>query len=143
MLPPWGTPTGVCRTTTLVLTLATLLPACQPPAGVTGTPGTYRLVSVDRRELPARVNHGQASLEIRQGTFTFAPDGTCQSSIRFVAPTGREVVRETSATYTQSGPDVSMRWKGAGRTEGRREGDLFTMTNEGMLFTYRSANDPH
>ncbi len=98
--------------------------------------GHYALVSVDGKPVPADVSHDGAKLEVRSGSFTIDADGTCRTTTVFVPPTGREVAREVSATYTQEGATLTMRWKGAGMTIGSVEGSTFTMNNEGMLFVY-------
>jgi hypothetical protein len=55
----------------------------------------------------------------------------------FVPPSGQEVTREVSATYTRQGATLTMQWQGAGRTTGTLTDNTFTMDNEGMLFVYR------
>lgn len=114
-----------------------LVNACRPGPALPGLEADFRLVSVNHQNLPTKLVHGPANLEIRQGSFNFSSNGTCQSRITFVAPDGREMVRETAASYTRTGSELSMKWKGAGRTMGHLAGDTFTMTNEGAIFTYR------
>ena len=109
----------------------------QPPATATESAGVYALVSVDGKPVPASVSHEGVTLNVRSGTFTIKADGTCSSRIVFVSPSGIETTREVSATYTEEGSQVNMRWKGAGKTVGTISGKTFTMNNEGMLFVYR------
>jgi hypothetical protein len=47
------------------------------------------------------------------------------------------ITREVKATYTRQGSKLTMQWEGAGMTTGTVEGDMFTMNNEGMVFSYR------
>jgi hypothetical protein len=49
------------------------------------------------------------------------------------------VNRVVEATYTVTGTNVTMQWKGAGWTKGSLSGDTFTMDNEGMIFVYQKA----
>jgi len=63
--------------------------------------------------------------------------GTCSTKTVFVPPSGTEVAREVSATYTKDGPRLTMQWKGAGTTVGTIQGNTFTMDNEGMVLVYR------
>ncbi|HWQ91528.1 MAG TPA: hypothetical protein VN673_07635 [Clostridia bacterium] len=99
--------------------------------------GEYALVSVDGNPVPAKVTHEGAAIEVRSGTFTIHADGTCGTKTVFVPPSGTEVTREVSATYTKEGPKLTMQWKGAGTTVGTIEGNTFTMNNEGMVFVYK------
>jgi len=119
---------------------AVLIPACrQQQTTATGADpaGVYALVSVDGKRLPATVSHGNAELQVRSGSFRINADGTCSSKITMVPPSGTEATREVSATYTNDGPKLKMRWKGAGRTVGTIDGRTFTMENEGMVFVYK------
>jgi hypothetical protein len=126
---------GLCLLTGLGLFLSACKHEADPPAA-SDLAGVYSLASVNGNEVPARVSHDGTPLEVRSGSFTFHPDGTCSTRTVF-APVGRgEVVREVSATYTRNGPKLTMRWKGAGMTTGTLQGDTFTMNNEGMVFVY-------
>jgi len=100
-------------------------------------PGVYTLVSVDGNPVPAQVKHDGHTIEVRSGTFTFDSGASCRSHTVFVRAGGREVVRDVEATYTRSGNQLKMKWKGAGTTEGTIEGSIFTLNNEGMRFVYR------
>ncbi len=99
--------------------------------------GSYALVSVNGKKLPAKVKRGKAELEIRSGGFTFKVDGACSAKTVFIAPNGKEIVREVEATYKRDGGKMTMKWKGAGTTTGSFKGETFTMNNKGMLFAYR------
>lgn len=99
--------------------------------------GVYTLVSVNGNKVPATVSHERVSLQVRSGTFTIKADGTCGAKTIFVPPSGSEVTREVSATYTREGSRLNMQWQGAGRTTGTMEGNTFTMDNEGMVFAYK------
>lgn len=124
----------------LLLTAGLLLSACKPEAKVAngGDPtGVYALVSVNGNTVPANVSHDGAALQVRSGTFTIKADGTCSTKTVFVPPSGSEVSRDVSATYTKEGSKLTMQWQGAGTTTGTIEGNTFTMDNEGMLFVYK------
>lgn len=109
----------------------------RPGATETVPPGVYTLVSVDGNPVPAQVKHDGRAIEVRSGTLTFDPGAVCRSHTVFAPAGGREVVRDVEATYTRSGDDLKMKWKGAGTTEGTIEGSTFTLNNEGMRFLYR------
>jgi len=109
----------------------------QSAANDTESAGVYALVSVNGNQVPANVSHGGAPLQVLSGTFTINADGTCGTKTIFVPPSGKEVAREVSATYTRDGSTMNMKWKGAGKTVGTFEGNTFTMNNEGMIFVYR------
>jgi hypothetical protein len=99
--------------------------------------GVYALISVNSTKVPASVAHEGATLQVRSGTFTINADGTCDSKIIFVPPSGIESTRKVKATYTQDGAKLRMKWEGAGITTGTIHGDTFTMNNEGMVFAYQ------
>ena len=126
------------------------LPGSLQAADEADTPdpaGSYTLVRVDGKQVPASVLHGKATLRIQSGTFTITDTGSCVSKIRFVAPNGTEVMREVKASYKQSGAELNMQWEGAGKTVGEIDGDRFTMVNEGMKFEFEkrdaSADSDH
>ncbi len=98
--------------------------------------GVYALVSVNGNPVPASISHQGTALQVRSGTFTIIADGTCSSKTIFVTPSGTEVAREVSATYTKDGSRLTMEWKGAGETFGTIQGNTFTMDNEGIVFVY-------
>lgn len=108
-------------------------------APATGRDETYRLVSVNGNALPASLSHEGAALKVLSGSFAFEAGGTCRSTTVFAAPSGKETQREVSATYTENGANVTMRWKGAGRTTGSIAGNTLTMHNEGMIFVYEKG----
>jgi len=109
----------------------------QPTPDMAEIAGTYALVRVDGKEIPATVLHEGAALEVRSGSFTFGVDGTCRTVTVFVPPSGREATREVTATYAKDGTKLTMWWNGAGVTTGTIDGRQFTMDNHGMLFVYR------
>ena len=124
----------------LLLMVGLLLSACSPEAKVAngGDPtGVYTLVSVNGNVVPASVSHDGTALQVRSGTFIIKADGTCGTKTVFVPPSGSEVAREVSATYTRKGSNLTMQWRGAGTTTGTVEGNTFTMDNEGMVFVYK------
>jgi hypothetical protein len=130
----------------LLITPALLLLGCRSDAETTATidpAGQYALVSVDGKAVPASVSHDGATLEVRSGTFTIKRDGTCSTKTVFVPPSGSEVSREVTATYTLDGSKLTMKWEGAGITTGTVEGKTFTMINEGMSFVYSKARADH
>ncbi len=99
--------------------------------------GVYSLISVDGGEVPIMAQHGDHEVYVQSGTFTITHDGTCTSEIIFGPNAARTQTRVVHATYTQKGNELHMKWKGAGRTRGDITGDIFTMNNEGMIFSYQ------
>ena len=99
--------------------------------------GTYTLVSVDGKNVPCNLTHEGVAMIVKSGSFTINADGTCRSLSTFAVPPHPDVHREVTATYTQKGAELTMRWKGAGMTKGNIVGDTFTMNNEGLIFSYR------
>lgn len=121
-------------------TLGLFLSACRhnaTQAEAVDPVGVYALVSADGKQVPATVSHDGHSLELRSGTFTINADGTCSTKTVFCPAPGKEVSREVSATYTQDGSGLTMRWQNAGMTKGTVHGDTFTMNNEGMILVYK------
>ena len=98
--------------------------------------GIYYLLKVDGAAIPGTVTHDGETLEISSGTFFISDDGTCLSSTRFTKPSGDEMTREVRAQYEVNDSRLTMKWEGAGTTEGAVEGDRFTMDNHGMIFEY-------
>ena len=99
--------------------------------------GVYTLASIDGKELPATVKHGDDVVEVRSGKLTIGTDGTCLAVTNFVPPSGRVITREVRADCVVEGERWTMRWKGAGTTDGTLVGTTFTMKNEGLNFVYR------
>ncbi len=104
-----------------------------------GIAGEYTLTAVNGVEVPATVRHEGVDLQVRSGAFSIRPDGTCTCRTTFVPPSGKEISRTVSATFTRDSSRLRMNWKGAGMTLGSLEGTTFTMNNEGMVFAYRKA----
>ena len=122
-----------------VMVTGLFMAACnkqQATADLSDPSGSYVLISVNGLPLPASVSHGGATMQVRSGTFTINPGGTCSSKIILVPPMGTEVAREVSATYIKEGSTLTMQWKDAGKTVGTLNGKIFTMENEGMSFVY-------
>ena len=126
-------------------------PGCKPktenaadakPAAATSTAvspvGAYSLVSVDGKPVPCQVTHDGHAMVIKSGGFQINADGTCRSQM-FLE--GRDAGIEVEATYTQTGPTLTMKWRAAGMTVGNVEEDTFTMNNEGMVLTYRKPSE--
>ena len=141
--PHVGLETYIPRITALILLamlLALVLTGCKnaavAPAAIDPA-GVYTLVAVDARSVPCNVRHGEAVMTVKSGVFTINPDGTCRSQITFSVPPHPDVSREVKASYTQKGAELTMQWEGAGMTKGQIKGDQFTMTNEGMVLSYR------
>ena len=126
-----------CLPSALILAVLT---GCAPKGKVAGDVdpvGTYALISVDGKNVPCALEHEGHSVTIKSGSFVIQADGTCASKVTFVPPSGSDLTRDVSATYTREGLKLTMKWKGAGTTVGTFEGNTFTMNNEGMLFAYR------
>lgn len=102
--------------------------------------GVYTLMTVNKKKVPATLDHDGTALQIRSGSFTINADGTCRSKITVVPPAGAETTVEVKATYTLTGEKLNtlkMKWENAGATTGTVEGKTFTMNNEGMVFSYQ------
>lgn len=99
--------------------------------------GTYELVEVDGKALPAVISHGPADVRVASGSLTFEPDNSCLSYTRFGLATGDPIDRHVRATYTQTGNQLLMQWERAGKTVGTLTENGITMINEGTPFTYR------
>ena len=96
--------------------------------------GTYTLATVDGNKVPCTVQHEGHTMTINSGNFSINADGTCSSKMSLA---GRDAAIEVKAAYTREGTKLTMKWQGAGMTEGTVEGDTFSMTNEGMVLAYR------
>jgi len=96
--------------------------------------GTYALASVDGKTVPCTLQHEGHTMTIKSGRFIINADGSCASRITLE---GHDAAIEVKASYTRQGSKLTMKWQGAGVTEGAIEGNTFTMNNEGMLFAYR------
>lgn len=124
----------------LLLGASLLLGGCankSQPATALNIAGDYTLVAVNSIKVPTTIEHGGAKILVRSGAFTIHPDGTCRSTMVFVPPNGTEVSRVVDASYTQNGSRLVMKWKGAGITTGRVNGNQFSMENEDMLLSYQ------
>ena len=99
--------------------------------------GIYNLVSVDGQAVPCNLTHEGVAMIVKSGGFTINADGTCRSLSIFAVPPHPDVHREVNASYTLNGTELTMQWEGAGITKGQINGNEFTMTNEGMVFSYR------
>jgi hypothetical protein len=117
-----------------------LVAGCKPegrlPAGGDIT-GVYTLVQADGKPVPTTLSHEGAELQLRSGSFTVGADGTCSTRTTFVPPSGKEVTREVSASYTRAGSQLTMKWQGAGTTTASIEHGTLTMNNEGMVLVYK------
>ncbi len=99
--------------------------------------GVYTLVSVNGESVPCETRHGKTPMTINSGMFTIRADGTCHSLMKFSVSGHPEVTREVKATYSQRGDEITMKWERAGVTRGTVASNEFTMTNEGMVLSYR------
>ena len=99
--------------------------------------GIYTLASIDGKSVPCNLTHEDAAMVVKSGSLTFNADGTCRSFSIFSLPPHPDIQREVNATCTQNGAELTLRWNGAGITQGQLHGDTFTMNNEGMIFCYR------
>ncbi|HEX7859517.1 MAG TPA: hypothetical protein VF773_04280 [Verrucomicrobiae bacterium] len=107
------------------------------PANASAPAETYLLTKVDGQSVPCSVNHNGAAFKVNSGTLTFRSDGHCQSSIELISPAGKKMQKNVSATYTRNTDSIAFKWKGAGKTKATLNGDLLTMNNEGMNFSYQ------
>ena len=124
----------------MLLTAVALLSSCQQTSTTVidnNLTGTYTLVSVDGSAVPTVITHGGTAMRVESGRLDINPDRTCSSTILFGPVSSAELMtREVNATYTLQGTTMHMQWQGAGRTTGTVENDIFTMSNEGMVFVY-------
>lgn len=101
--------------------------------------GVYALVSVEGKPVPCDISHEGAAMRVKSGALTIAADGTCRSESVFNVANHPDVNRVVQASWTRTGAELTMRWRGAGTTIGQISGDTFTMNNEGMIFAYRKS----
>jgi hypothetical protein len=128
---------ALCLLSALLLLAVT---GCQNKTSVSDAlnpAGVYTLVSVDNKTVPCSLTHGATVMTVKSGAFTINPDGSCHSLVTFSVPPHPDANREVKATYTQKGAELTMNWEGAGMTKGQINGNQFTMTNEGMIFSYQ------
>ncbi len=124
----------------LPMILALAGTGCKQEARVaadTNPVGTYSLVSVDGNKVPCTIQHEGHGLAVKSGAFVINADGTCNSTVVFAPPSGRDVTNLTRATYSRQGSKLTMQREGAGTTTGTVESNTFSMNNEGMVFAYR------
>ena len=128
----------------LLLTLGLLLATCQSKIGISNDDhhGSYTLATVDGLQLPATVTHDDVEIKVQSGTFTINADGTCLSRTIFGPPSGADITRDVSATYTLNDSTMTMQWEGAGQTTGTISDGFFSMNNEGMIFVYEKQPAP-
>ena len=129
---------AILRTFTLAVAILSLT-SCQEvvkPVYNNDIAGIYKLLKVDSVALPGVITHDGQAIEISSGTFVISADGTCSSTTRFTAPSGKAVTRKVQAKYVVKDSRLIMTWKGAGVTVGKVEGDIFIMDNHGMIFEY-------
>ena len=105
-------------------------------AGPPNPVGEYELVSVNGSDVPAEIAMQGVTIRVVSGGFSINADGTCSSRTVLAPPSGAEMTREVSATYTMQGDSLTMNWQGAGTTVGVVDGATFTMDNMGMSFVY-------
>lgn len=99
--------------------------------------GNYPLLSVNGKPVPCVISHEGRDVTVESGAMTAHPDGTCRSESVFYLIPAKKVHRVVEADFTQNGPEIKMRWHGAGITTGAVAGNTFTMNNEGMIFVYQ------
>ena len=99
--------------------------------------GIFTLMSVNGKQVPCNLTHEGANMTVKSGVFTISGDGTCSTRTIFSVDSHGDVTREVEATYTRKGTKLTMKWKGAGTTEGDIEGNTFTMNNEDMVLAYQ------
>ncbi|MBT5709128.1 MAG: hypothetical protein HOI66_22640 [Verrucomicrobia bacterium] len=115
------------------------LSACshRNPSATFSPVGTYQLVEVNGQAIPTTVHHGGIEIRVVSGQLVLTEAGDGLSETVFGPPAGAKVHRRVEASYTQSGNELLLRWKGAGMTKGTLGNEAFTMNNEGMIFSYR------
>jgi hypothetical protein len=124
----------------LAICLLWLMTGCKHETAAMPGPdpaGEYALVSMDGQVVPCTINHGGTAMKAHSGSITLTPDG--QATSRMVVSVGdrKDMVCVRQAKFTQSGTNLTLRWKNAGRTVGNLAGSTFTMNNEGMNLVYQ------
>jgi hypothetical protein len=99
--------------------------------------GVYTLVSMDGKTVPCTIAHEGNAMRIQSGSFTITTNGQCFSRMVISVRDHTNIVCDTQATYTLKGAELTMIWRGAGRTKGAVTGNTFTMTNEGLAYVYQ------
>ena len=101
--------------------------------------GVYTLASVDGKAVRCEISHEGATMQVRSGTFSIQTNGTCSTSTTFSVENHQAVTRVVKAAWTCRGAELVMKWERAGTTIGTVNGNAFTMTNEGLVFSYRKT----
>jgi hypothetical protein len=107
------------------------------PKATVNPAGDYKLVSVDGKTVPCTINHDGTSMIVQSGSFTISTNGQITSVMTVSVGDRKDMRCETHATYTLKGAELTMKWQNAGMTQGRVEGQTFTMTNESMVLAYK------
>jgi hypothetical protein len=99
--------------------------------------GRYALICMDGQVVPCALHHGGTAMNVHAGSMMFTGDG--QAASRMVVSVGdhKDIVCVRQAKFTQSGTNLTLCWKNAGRTMGNLAGDTFTMKNEGVTLVYK------
>jgi len=87
--------------------------------------------------VPCEISHEGTAMAVKSGTFTITADGHCSSRMIFSVGSRKDMDLERKASYASVGAELTMQWEGAGMTMGSVHDNTFTMTNEGMVFSYR------
>lgn len=117
---------------------AVLLAGCNStPSETADVAGSYKLVSVDGKNVPCAVSHNNMTINVQSGVFNIRADGQCNSVIQMTSPSGKPLEKSVAATCSRKDGALTFRWKGAGQTVGTVVGETFTMNNEGMAFVYK------
>ena len=123
--------------TTVLFTLSCLAACSHRKQAENVSPvGTFSLVEVDGQSLPANVGHDGANIRVVSGQLVLTEEGDATSETVFGPPNGDDIHRRVTASYTQTGDELLLRWDGAGMTKGTLGDGSFTMNNEGMIFVY-------
>jgi hypothetical protein len=124
----------------LAVCLLWLLTGCKHETAAIPGPnpaGEYALISMDGQAAPCTINHGGTAMKVRSGSITLTADGQATSRMTVSVGGHKDTVIVRDANFTQSGTNLTLRWKNAGRTIGNLAGNTFTMNNEGMTLVYQ------
>lgn len=102
--------------------------------------GTYVLVTVDGKTLPARLAEGGMLVEVDSATLTLGNGGSLRMSTSFrVGPEGRAATNVVTGSYAMNGAMLTFTYQNGGRNAGSLSGSTLQMTNEDLVWVFRKT----
>jgi len=114
--------------------------------------GTYELVSVNGKRLPAAASTATAGAPIRSGSITLNYGGTVVDVLKSDGPDGKALIRESTGTwevipsgripgrFEQAPPlRIDLTWKDGSVTKSMLDIRTLTLERDGVKFAYRFA----